>query len=63
MSDPIVEEVRKYRNEHAKRFNYDLDAICNDLINSQNAHRQRLVNFKKKKCQPVCNQPSDTATS
>ena len=53
MNDPIVEEVRKYRNEHAKRFNYDLDAICNDLINSQDTHRKRLVNFKKKKCQSV----------
>ena len=59
MNDPIVEEVRKHRNEHAKRFNYDLDAICDDLMNSQNSHRKRLVNFKKKKKQPVtsCNQP------
>jgi len=64
MNDPIVEEVRKYRNDHAKRFNYDLDAICNDLINSQCLHKKRLVNFKKKKCQPVasCNQPSAAAT-
>ena len=29
--DPIVEEVRKIRDEYAKRFNYDLDAICQDL--------------------------------
>ncbi len=29
--DPIVEEVRKARQEHAARFNYDLDAICDDL--------------------------------
>ena len=45
MNDPIVEEVRKYRNDHAKRFNYDLDAICNDLMNSQCLHKKRLVNF------------------
>ena len=47
MNDPIVEEVRKYRNEHAKRFNYDLDAICADLIKRQATHPQRLVNRKK----------------
>ena len=27
MTDPIVEEVRRARDAHAKRFNYDLDAI------------------------------------
>jgi len=31
MPDPIVEEVRRTRDEYAKRFNYDLDAICRDL--------------------------------
>jgi len=46
MNDPIVEEVRKYRNEHAKRFNYDLDAICADLIKRQTSHPQRIINLK-----------------
>ena len=27
MNDPIVEEVRRFRDEHARKFNYDLDAI------------------------------------
>ena len=30
-SDPIVEEVRKVRQAHAAKFNYDLAAICADL--------------------------------
>lgn len=30
-SDPIVEEIRKYRKVHAKRFNYNLEAIVADL--------------------------------
>ena len=30
-SDPIVDEVRKVREAHAARFNYDLSAICADL--------------------------------
>ena len=29
--DPIVEETRKARQEHASRFNYDLADICRDL--------------------------------
>lgn len=31
MEDPIVEGVRRAREAHAKQFNYDLDAICEDL--------------------------------
>jgi hypothetical protein len=31
MEDPIVEEVRKLREEHAARFNNDVDAIFEDL--------------------------------
>ena len=32
-SDPIVEQTRQLRDEYAARFNYDLDAICQDLWN------------------------------
>lgn len=31
MNDPIVEEVRRIRDAHAARFNYDLDAIFQDI--------------------------------
>ncbi len=31
MIDPIVDEVRKYRAEHARKFNFDLHAICADI--------------------------------
>jgi len=31
MSDPIVDEVRRVRDAHAARFNYDLDAIFQDI--------------------------------
>lgn len=29
--DPIVEEIRRIREAHAARFNYDLKSICADL--------------------------------
>jgi hypothetical protein len=31
MIDPIVEEIRKIRDEYAARFNYDMDAMVRDL--------------------------------
>lgn len=35
LNDPIVEEIRKIRDEHAARFNYDLDAIFDDIKRSE----------------------------
>jgi hypothetical protein len=29
-TDPILAEIRAVRDAHAKRFNYDLAAICED---------------------------------
>jgi hypothetical protein len=31
MTDPIVDEVRRVRDAHAAQFNYDLDAIFQDI--------------------------------
>jgi hypothetical protein len=31
MNDPIVDEVRRVRDAHAARCNYDLDAIFQDI--------------------------------
>lgn len=31
MNDPIVDEVRRIRDEYAARFNYDLDAMFLDI--------------------------------
>lgn len=35
--DPVVEEVRAIRDEYARRFDYDIEAICRDL-RAQEAH-------------------------
>lgn len=29
--DEVVAEVRRFRDEHAAKFNYDVDAIAEDL--------------------------------
>ena len=49
IDDPIVSEVRKARNEYAKRFNYDLDAICKDLQQKQSQSGKKVVSFPPKR--------------
>ncbi len=43
VSDPIIEEIRQIRQEHAKRFNYDLQAIVADLRQQEQQHPERLI--------------------
>ena len=45
MKDPIVEEVRMAREEHAKKFNYNLKEICRDLKEKQARSGHQIVNF------------------
>ena len=42
---PIVEEVRRYRLEYAKRFNYDLQTIYRDLKEKQEKSGRKVVSF------------------
>jgi hypothetical protein len=43
--DPIVEEVRKRREEYAAKFNFDLKAICRDLRERQIAGNRHVVSL------------------
>ena len=47
--DPIVEEVRKVRQEHAARFDYDLAAICRDLKEQEERGGRRVVVLEAKR--------------
>lgn len=49
MNDPIVEEIRKHREQYAARFNYDLAAICNDLRERQIACGLEVVSRPPKR--------------
>ena len=51
MNDPIVDEIRKFRNKHSKLFNYDLDAICNDYNQKHSFYIEKLQKIKNKKLQ------------
>jgi hypothetical protein len=45
IEDPIVAEVRKAREEIAKKFNYDLHAIIEDARKRQAASGRKTVSF------------------
>jgi len=49
--DPIVEEVRRVREEYARQFAYDLCAMAEDLRKREQEHRDRLVTFPPKPTQ------------
>ena len=42
-ADPIVQEVRQWRDQLAERFNYDLDAICRYLNEQQEKSGRKAV--------------------
>jgi len=47
-NDPIVDEVRRVRDAHAKKFNYDLQAIVADLKKQQNTSKRKFVTLSPK---------------
>lgn len=47
--DPIVEEVRRFRQEYAAQFNHNLRAICNDLRKRQMDSGREAVTLPPKR--------------
>jgi len=50
--DPIVKEVRKAREEHAAKFNFDIKSIIEDARQKQATGKHQVVSFaviKKRK--------------
>jgi hypothetical protein len=54
--DPIVEEVRKVREELFKQANYDLHTLFENLRKSQKERNAKMVSKKKK---TACSKVSD----
>ena len=46
--DSIVEDVRKVREEHAAKFNYNLDAIYQDLKKQEKRSGRKVVSLPAK---------------
>jgi hypothetical protein len=49
--DPIVDAVRQYRDAYAKRFDYDLEAICRDIRAKQAKSGKKVVSLPPKPVQ------------
>jgi hypothetical protein len=47
--DPVVAETRALRDEYTRQFNYDTDAIYEDLIKKQAMHPERVVSLPPRK--------------
>ncbi|ODG98301.1 hypothetical protein A4S05_09535 [Nostoc sp. KVJ20] len=47
-TDEIVEEIHQIREEYAKSFNYDLDAIFADLRKKEAESGREVVNLSQK---------------
>jgi hypothetical protein len=52
MNDPIVDEVRKVRDAHASRFNYDLDAIFGNIKEQEKKSARTFASFPPRKAEP-----------
>jgi hypothetical protein len=49
--DPIVDEVRQFRDAYAKQFHYDLGAICRDIRAKQIQCGREVVSLPPKPVQ------------
>lgn len=52
MKDPIVEEVRRYRMEHTRKFNANLAAICEDLRSLERKSGHKVVRLAPRRLKP-----------
>ena len=52
MRDAIVDEVRKAREDYARQFDFDLDAICRDLRQKQQVSGVQVVSLPKRPVEP-----------
>jgi Ni,Fe-hydrogenase III component G len=46
-TNPILDELRRFRDAHAKKFNYDVAAICEDLKREREVLKKHGLKFVK----------------
>lgn len=52
MNDPIVDEVRSVRDAHAAMFNYDLDAIFQDIKEQEKKSGLKFISYPARRTEP-----------
>jgi hypothetical protein len=51
-SDPIVEEIRRIRDEQAAKFDYNVRAIIEDAKKREGKDGRQVVSFVREKAAP-----------
>ena len=57
-NDPIVDEIRAIRDAYAKQYDYDLDAIFEDIKKKEVESGRRFVSFPPKRIEPTGRTPA-----
>jgi hypothetical protein len=57
-NDPIVDEIRRIRQEHTDTFNRDLHAICEDLRRQERESGREYVSFPPRRVRVVATSES-----
>lgn len=52
-NDPIVNEIRRIRQQHTEKFNGDLHAICEDLRQQERESGREYASFPPRRIQNV----------
>ncbi len=53
MKNPIIAELRRIRDAHARRFNYDLDAMARDWMTLEPWMEQKTYRLHRGRLTPV----------
>ena len=62
-NDPIVDEIRRIRQEHTDKFNRDLHAICEDLRRQERESGRQYVSYPPRRTESAgASTSTDTAT-
>jgi len=61
--DPIVEEVRRAREAHAARFNYDLAAICAHLRQREKTIDHPVISRQPRFLSPIKSEDEEVCDS
>jgi len=51
MNDPILDEIRQYREAYAASFNYDLDAMYADIKKREDETKKRIQDLSSRTAQ------------
>ena len=58
-TDPIIDEIRKYRDQYAARFNYDVKAMLEDIRRRQKESGRKTVTRTPKRMAAAGNSDVD----